>query len=97
LYEAGNGPGLDAWGRGTPVVMSEIPSFREHLDTLGVKAKLFDPRSPADIALKISEVLDRPEEARKDAESSMASIRKKTWESAANAYYQVFLEAREKA
>ena len=27
LYEAGNGPGLDAWAKGVPVAMSNIPAF----------------------------------------------------------------------
>ncbi len=31
LYEGGNGPGFDAWSRGIPVAMSNIPPFLEHV------------------------------------------------------------------
>jgi len=63
LYEAGNGPGVDAWSHGVPVAMSDIPSFREHLDVQGVRAVLFDPRDPADIAVKVIGILENPVDA----------------------------------
>jgi glycosyltransferase involved in cell wall biosynthesis len=93
LYEAGNGPGVDAWGLGTPVVMSDIPAFREHLHQLGVHAQLFDPHSASDIAAKISWVLDNPDLARKYAEASRAAILGRTWEGVAAEYSAVFHDA----
>ena len=57
LYEPGNGSGLDAWKLGTPVAMSNIPAFKEHLNYLGVRAELFDPLSPKDISKKIIKIL----------------------------------------
>ena len=93
LYEAGNGPGLDAWGRGTPVAMSNIPAFIEHLDHLGVYAKVFDPRSPIDIADKIEQILNNPEEARNNAERSRVSMSKVTWNDTAASYLKIFRQA----
>lgn len=93
LYEAGNGPGLDAWGRGTPVAMSNIPAFVEHLDYLGVRAKVFDPRSPIDIADKIAQILNNPDAARVDAEFSRLSMSKATWSDTAAGYMRVFRQA----
>ncbi len=92
LYEAGNGPGLDAWGRATPVAMSKIPAFIEHIESLGVKAELFEPQNPNDIALKLLAILENPDQAKSDAQVSSIAIKNKTWESTAKAYYEVFLE-----
>jgi glycosyltransferase involved in cell wall biosynthesis len=93
LYEAGNGPGLDAWGRGTPVAMSNIPAFLEHVEVLGVRAQVFDPRNPQDIADKISAILDNPERARADVEHSRHALQRLTWDQAARAYLAIFHRA----
>jgi glycosyltransferase involved in cell wall biosynthesis len=90
LYEAGNGPGLDAWSRGTAVAMSDIPSFTEHLSALGVEATLFNPRDPVDIAIKLQALLDDPGSARLAAERSRVAIRKHTWDAVAARYLDVF-------
>jgi glycosyltransferase involved in cell wall biosynthesis len=90
LYEAGNGPGLDAWSRGTPVAMSDIASFTEHLLALGVEAALFNPRDPLDIAIKLQAVLGNPGTAHEVAERSQVAIRKHTWEAIAARYLDVF-------
>jgi glycosyltransferase involved in cell wall biosynthesis len=93
LYEAGNGPGLDAWARGIPVAMSGIPPFVEHVEVQGVRAKIFDPRDPLDIAEKIGEILSDPERAREDAQESLRRIREVTWERTAEQYLSVFERA----
>jgi glycosyltransferase involved in cell wall biosynthesis len=93
LYEAGNGPGLDAWARGVPVAMSRIPPFLEHVEVQGVRAKLFDPRDPRDIADKIGEILSEPARAREDAMESLLRIREITWKKTAEEYFSVFDQA----
>jgi glycosyltransferase involved in cell wall biosynthesis len=90
LYEAGNGPGLDAWSRGTPVAMSNIRSFTEHLDALGVEAAVFDPRDPEDIAAKVADILDRPDAWSAAAARSRAAIALRTWDQVAAEYLAVF-------
>lgn len=92
LYEAGNGPGLDAWVRGVPVAMSAIPAFLEHVEAQGMRARVFDPRSPRDIAEKIGEILSDPSRAREDAEESLRHIREVTWRKTAEGYLSVFDE-----
>jgi glycogen(starch) synthase len=90
LYEAGNGPGLDAWGLGVPVAMSDIPVFREHLDVQGVEAALFDPRSPTAIAGAIRSILEDPAAARMRAERSKQAIEtSSTWTDTASEYLNV--------
>ena len=90
LYEAGNGPGLDAWIRGVPVAMSNIPAFVEHLSVLGVKAALFDPRSPADIAEKIESILLNPQVALSNALISKEAISQFNWNKTVKEYINIF-------
>jgi glycosyltransferase involved in cell wall biosynthesis len=93
LYEAGNGPGTDAWARGVPVAMSNIPAFLEHIKKQDLRAKVFDPRDPKDIAKKLSEILDNPTAAHIDATHSAKMIAAFPWEKTARQYFDVFLEA----
>jgi len=90
LYEAGNGSGLDAWSRGVPVAMSDIPSFSEHVRVFGVEATLFDPRNPVDIADKIGEILDHPDEWLERGSRSQVAIQGLTWDRVARDYLDVF-------
>lgn len=92
LYEGGNGPGFDAWGRGVPVAMSNIPTFLEHIEHHDVRAEIFDPRSPQDIAEKLERILAQPEKAAADAAHSRAAISRFTWEGTAASYLEIFDE-----
>jgi glycosyltransferase involved in cell wall biosynthesis len=93
LYEAGNGPGIDAWARAIPVAMSNIPPFIEHIEVQDVKARVFDPRDPLDIANKIDAILSEPQRAREDALYSQQALKKLTWEKVAKKYLSVFDKA----
>ena len=93
LYEAGNGSGLDAWYIGTPVAMSNIPPFREHLSFLKVKAEIFDPNKPKDIAIKISKILNFSQSKRlKMIKSSKKNIQKVQWGNIVNDYYNLIFK-----
>jgi glycosyltransferase involved in cell wall biosynthesis len=90
LYEAGNGPGMEAWAAGVPVAMSNIPPFVEHLKVQNVKAEIFDPRSPDDIADKINNILSNPDKAKSGAKYSQSALEQYTWESVALKYLNIF-------
>lgn len=90
LYEAGNGPGIDAWALGVPVAMSNIPPFTEHIDYQNVHAELFDPRNPRDISEKIQNILKNPQQAHEIAKHSQKAIAQITWSSVAEKYVEVF-------
>jgi glycosyltransferase involved in cell wall biosynthesis len=92
LYEGNNGPALDAWAQGTPVAMSEIPPFVELLSTFNVKAAIFDPRSPQNIADKIGYLLAHIEETAQDVISSKKAMEQYTWEKCALQYLNIFSE-----
>ncbi len=89
LYEGGCGPGFDAWEKGIPVAMSNIPPFLEHIKVHDVKAEIFDPRSPQDIAEKIHNILSNPIKAAQDVEHSKKAISRFTWELSAKRYLEV--------
>lgn len=93
LYEAGNGPGLEAWAKGIPVAMSRIPPYLEHVEVQGVRAELFDPRDPNDIAEKISNILSNPKKAKADALISQKALEGLTWSNVAEKYLCIFEEA----
>jgi len=89
LYEGGCGPGFDAWARGVPVAMSHIPPFLEHIKAHGVRAQIFDPRSPQDIAEKIDAILSHPAQSAEDVAHSKRAISHFTWELSAQGYLDV--------
>lgn len=92
LYEAGNGSGLDAWEVGTPVAMSNIPSFIEHLEVQGLFAEVFDPRNPLDIAEKIYSIIYNKGKAEFNVKKSLEAIKNMTWENTALKYINIFEE-----
>jgi glycosyltransferase involved in cell wall biosynthesis len=89
FYEGGNVPGFDAWFIGVPVAMSTIPTFREHLQVHDVRAALFDPRSPVDIAEKLHAILENPAATQSDVEHSQKAIAEFTWERTAEGYARI--------
>lgn len=90
LYEGGNIPGFDAWEKGVPVAMSNIPPFLEHMQVHKVHAEIFDPRSPQDIAEKLDRLLSNAPEAKSKALASQQNIRHFTWEKTAEEYLKIF-------
>ncbi len=94
LNEAGNGSGADAWAVGSPVAMSDIPPFREHLDFLGVKASLFNPRSVFSVLEGLLWPIDHKEKAVEDALVSKMRIGEWTWKHIAHEYCEFFSDAR---
>ena len=93
LYEAGNGSGLDAWEMGTPVAMSNIPSFIEHLEVQGLLAEVFDPRNPLDIAEKIYSITYNKGKVELNVKKSLEAIKIITWENTALKYIKIFEDA----
>jgi glycosyltransferase involved in cell wall biosynthesis len=80
LYEGFGLPVIEAMGRGTPVVCSDIPVLRE---VAGDAAMRFDPRRPAAIAEAIMAVLEDRGLARRLAEAGLEHARHFTWQHSA--------------
>ena len=90
VYEAGNGSGLDAWALGTPVAMSAIPAFIEHMRRLGVRAETFNPRCCYEIGQAIVRILEAPVLANINAQHSKRAMEQYTWLDVANHYSLIF-------
>lgn len=90
LYEAGSGPALDAWSLGTPVAMSAIPPFVEHLSFLGVAAETFDPTDVDDMATTILRMLGDDGILQSMAEHSAVAMSRYTWSDVAAGYREAF-------
>lgn len=89
LYEAGNGPGIDAWRRGVPVAMSDLPFNTEHCERDGVRAALFDPMNADSIADALESILLHPEQAAADALHSMEQMKKIPLDKQARGYIEL--------
>ena len=90
IYDAGNGSGLDAWQVGSPVIMSNIPSFMEHIKFLKVKAVTFDPNNYFDISKKIIHTLKLSKrEKNQMIVISKKNIDKYNWKKVVNNYYNL--------
>lgn len=90
LYEAGNGPGIEAWAKARPVAMSNIPSFLEHIRVWGVHAEIFDPHSIDEMTRAIDVVLTDPEKALALARQSRERIQELNWDVVADQYLVLF-------
>lgn len=89
LCEAGCGSGLDAWNCKIPVAMSDIPAFTNQMNYLGVKAELFNPRNSEDIGRALIKLLDNPELAKANAETSKTALDNYTWDNVAEQYLSI--------
>ena len=74
IYEAICTPGMDAWNFGTPTAISDIPPFREHEKTWGIRTAFFDPMDPQNIADTIESYLDNYNTAKEDGKISKINM-----------------------
>ena len=95
LCEAGSGSGLDAWGCGCPVALSDIPAFRDQVRHLGTKAAFFDPRDPRDAARVLLGMIRDPAGRAADAAVSRAALERYDWSEVARRYLAMFERLRE--
>ncbi|MRS12105.1 MAG: glycosyltransferase [Actinobacteria bacterium] len=95
LYEAGCGPAMDAWRAGVPVALSDIPPFTEQMQRFGVRAWVFDPRDPADIATKMRTAIEDTARSEEMTRASLHAFAEYGWDDVAAEYYRVFSVAAE--
>lgn len=93
LCEAACGSGIDAWGLGTPTAISDIPSYKEQVEKLGVKTEFFNPRQADDIGKAILNILDNPQKAQENAKYSYDIMMSQSCEkNLADNYVRIFKE-----
>ncbi len=93
IYEAICTPAMDAWSFGTPTAISDIPPFKEHESTWGIKSAFFDPMNPHHISEVLTNCLSNVDEIRTDAKVSQERLLNYGWDKIANAYMNVFIKA----
>ncbi len=93
IYEAICTPAMDAWSFGTPTAISDIPPFKEHENTWGVKTAYFDPMNPHNIADVLSTCLLNLDIIKVDAKISQQNLLNYSWDKIAKHYMDVFQNA----
>lgn len=88
----GSFPAEEALSLGVPVLCSDIPVMREHLEGRTARIGWFDPHSPDDIARAMTELLEEYDAYKRSAVAGMSDPRP-TWDDVAAAYVSVFREA----
>lgn len=87
LYEGFGLPVLEAFACGAPVVVSDIPVFRE---ILGEAALFVDPHSPKDIAGAMSKVLTNSTLAQGLIQKGLERVKLFSWEKAVKDIIELF-------
>lgn len=86
LYEGFGIPPLEAQACGCPVILSDIPVFKE---IYGDSAVYFNPLDPDDIANKIEEVLNDDNLGTSLTQKGFENAKKYTWENSAKSFFKV--------
>jgi len=86
LYEGFGIPPLEAQACGCPVVLSDIPVFRE---IYGNSAIFFNPTDAQDIADKIEVVITNKSLRNSLKEKGLENAKKFTWENSAKSFFEV--------
>ena len=86
LYEGFGIPPLEAQACGCPVVLSDIPVFRE---VYGNSAIYFNPLDAEDIANKIEEVINNENLRDYFIRKGFENTKKYTWENSAKAFFKI--------
>ncbi len=81
---------LEAMRYGTPCALSNIAVYHE---VAGNSAVYFDQANPADIARKLTAILDNPAELRTKSEQALARAKSFNWQSVASSVYDSIIRA----
>ncbi len=89
LYEGFGLPPLEAMACGTPVICSRAGSLPEVVGDAGL---LFEPRDSSDLARALSALLNDAALRQQLAEAGRARARRFSWDAAAKATWQIYLD-----
>ncbi|MCU1246931.1 MAG: glycosyl transferase, group 1, partial [Acidobacteria bacterium] len=80
----------EAMVRGVPVLCSDIPVLREHVERVGASVIWFDPRDPQDIIRALGELERDYEAIRAKAIEQVPRISRRRWVDVARDYLKLF-------
>jgi glycosyltransferase involved in cell wall biosynthesis len=92
VYEGLGLPILEAMWAGVPLVCSDIPVFREQLETRGLTAWVHPVGSAEGLAESLQEALRDDEGAKEMARTNRAALSRRTWRAFAHDYASMFAE-----
>jgi glycosyltransferase involved in cell wall biosynthesis len=82
----GSFPVWEALLAGIPVVCSDIPVMREMMERVGGDVLWFDPRRPDELAARLRELDERPDELKRNAVAQVPRLRDRSWDEVARDY-----------
>jgi glycosyltransferase involved in cell wall biosynthesis len=85
----GSFPVEEALWLGIPVICSDIPVIREHMERIDARVLWFDPREPATLAARLAELEVNYESHRRRAGEQVHTLRRRTWADAAQEYWTI--------
>jgi glycosyltransferase involved in cell wall biosynthesis len=89
----GSFPVEEALWCGVPVICSDIPVVREHVERLGAEVLWFDPLDPGALAARLAELERDYAEFRRRAVTQVCTLRRRTWAEVADEYRRVMAAA----
>ncbi|HGJ65372.1 TPA: glycosyltransferase family 1 protein, partial [bacterium] len=86
LYEGFGIPPLEAQACGCPIVISDIPVFKE---VYANSALFFNPYDPEDMAKKIENIIDSSNMRKELIQKGFKNVKKYTWENSARQFFNI--------
>ncbi len=87
----GSGPVGEALLCGIPVICSDIPIMREHMQRVGARVLWFDPHNHEDLARQLKDLEDNFEQYKNIAVQQVGSLNPRTWRDVADDYWKIML------
>ena len=85
----GSFPVAEAISNGVPVLCSDIPVMREHLERLGAETIWFNPRDSADLEHALKELEENYENYKARAVDQMGRLSRRSWHDVAEEYWRL--------
>jgi glycosyltransferase involved in cell wall biosynthesis len=87
----GSGPVGEAVLCGIPVICSDIPIMREHMERVGARVLWFNPHNHEDLARRLKDLEDNYEQYKNIAVQQVGTLNPRTWRDVADDYWKIML------
>jgi len=87
----GSAPVGEAVLCGIPVICSDIPIMREHMERVGARVLWFNPHNHEDLAMRLKDLEENYEQYKNIAVRQVSSLNPRTWRDVAEDYWRIML------